>query len=100
MTMKRPVRFACRAAMGLAVVTAVAVVFGWVVMVAWNAVLPELFHLPAITYWQAVALLVLGRVLTGRFTHGSHGKCRWGRWRCKDEAEGDEAGHDGKSGCC
>jgi len=88
MKMKRPVHFACHAVLGLAVVTAVAVVFGWVVMTAWNAAIPDIFNLPAIGYWQAVAVLVLGRILTGRFSHGSHRRCGWGRWRSKDKTDG------------
>lgn len=33
------------------------------VMSLWNWLCPDLFHLPTITYWQAVALPVLLRLL-------------------------------------
>ncbi len=70
----RVLHFAGHAVVGLAVVVAVALVFGWVVMTAWNAVIPATFSLPALTFWPAVALLVLGRVLTGRFHHRHRGR--------------------------
>lgn len=53
-------------------------VFGLVVMGLWNWLMPALFGLRAITYWQAVALLVLSRILLGGFR--GHGGYR-GRWR-------------------
>lgn len=60
-------------ALGLAVAVVFGLLFGWVVMVAWNAVVPDLLAMPALTYWQAFAMLVLTRVLVGSFNHGSHG---------------------------
>ena len=73
----RALHFAGHAVLGLAVVVAVALLFGWVVMTAWNAVIPATFSLPPLAFWPAVALLVLGRVLTGRFHH-RHGGRRHG----------------------
>jgi hypothetical protein len=46
--------------------------FGYVTMRLWNAVLPDISSLPPLTFWQAVALLVLARLFTGRFSHGRH----------------------------
>lgn len=40
---------------------------GAVVMLLWNAILPPLVSVNAITYWQAVGLLVLCRILFGNF---------------------------------
>ena len=37
--------------------------FGAIVMLLWNAVIPELFGGPAITFWQAAALLLLSHIL-------------------------------------
>src|SRR5579872_5027618 len=33
----------------------------------WNALMPAIFGLPAISYWQALGLFLLSRVLFGRF---------------------------------
>jgi len=44
---------------------------GEVVMLLWNWLAPALFHLPVITFWQALALLAICRILFGGF--GMHG---------------------------
>jgi hypothetical protein len=64
--------------------TAFAFLFGAVVMWLWNALMPDIFHLGVITYWQAVGLAILGRLLFGGFHHGGHhhrGYHRFGQWR-------------------
>ena len=55
-------------------------VVGQVVLHLWNWLLPPLFGWHTITFWQAIALLVLCRILFGRFGHGGHGH-RGGHWR-------------------
>lgn len=47
-----------------------AFVFGGVVMLLWNALLPALFHLPVIGFWQALGLLLLTKILFGGFRGG------------------------------
>jgi len=42
-----------------------------VTMLLWNALLPVLFKIPVITYWQAAGLLLLSRLLLGGL-HGFH----------------------------
>jgi Ca2+/H+ antiporter, TMEM165/GDT1 family len=46
------------------------VVFGQIVMLLWNALMPVVFHLPLITFWQALGLLVLSKILFGGFRGG------------------------------
>ena len=46
-----------------------AVAFGFVVMALWNALLPVIFNLPKISFWQAIGLLLLIRILFGGFGH-------------------------------
>jgi hypothetical protein len=36
---------------------------GWVVMLLWNWLIPEIFGLPSVSYWQAWGLLVLCWIL-------------------------------------
>ncbi len=38
---------------------------GWIVQLLWNALIPELFHGPWLSYWQSVGLLLLSRILVG-----------------------------------
>ncbi len=53
-----------------------------VVMLLWNALVPSLFAGPALTFWQAVGLLVLCRILFGGFRgHGGHHGWRRRAWR-------------------
>jgi hypothetical protein len=67
-----------------AVVGAV-LLFGWVVMLLWNAILPTVTGVSALTYWQAVGLLVLCKILFGGFRGGgrppysktSHWREKW-----------------------
>ncbi|MGA3046052.1 MAG: hypothetical protein ABSD67_05485 [Terracidiphilus sp.] len=54
----------------LALVAFVAI-FGEVVMHLWNWLLPPLFGWHQVTFWQALGLLVLCRILFGGF--GGHG---------------------------
>lgn len=40
-----------------------ALLFGFPIKWLWNAVVPEIFGLPTITYWQAVGLNMLSALL-------------------------------------
>ena len=44
-------------------------IFGGGTMLLWNALMPALFTLPAITFLQACGLVVLGRLLFGSHAH-------------------------------
>jgi hypothetical protein len=37
----------------------------------WNVLMPAILRVPAISFWQALALFLLSRVLFGRFAGGS-----------------------------
>ena len=45
---------------------------GLVVQSLWNGLMPDIFRLPAISYWQAMGLFVLAKILFG-FGMGRHG---------------------------
>lgn len=46
--------------------------FGFFTMHLWNWLMPVLFRLPEITFWQTVGLMVLSRLVIGGF--GGHGR--------------------------
>jgi hypothetical protein len=46
--------------------------FGWVVMLLWNWLMPDIFGLKRLGYWQAWGLLVLSHILFKSFGSG-HG---------------------------
>jgi len=58
-------------------------VFGQAVLHLWNWLMPSLFGLPVITFWQALGLMVLSWLLFGglRGFHGSHRRDYGRRWR-------------------
>ncbi len=58
-------------------------VVGLVVEHLWNWLMPTLFGLKRITYWQAVGLLVLCKILLGGFH--KHGGARGHNWNAKRE---------------
>src|SRR5512140_23820 len=39
--------------------------FVLLVRLLWNWLMPPIFHLPAITYWQALGVLVLSKIIFG-----------------------------------
>lgn len=56
----------------LAFVILAAAVFGWAVSELWNWLMPALFGLGTITFWQALGLFLLGRILFGGFRGFGH----------------------------
>jgi len=60
------------------------------VMVLWNAIVPELFGGPPLGYWQALGLLALSRLLIGGVSYSvssGHSTPSQGRWREAFEAK-------------
>lgn len=50
---------------------------GWVVMMLWNNVLAEVATVKIITYWQALGLLLLSKILFGGFNKWGGKHKRW-----------------------
>ena len=46
-------------------ILAVTAALGTLLMLIWNALMPQLFHLQEITFWQALLLLIFCRILFG-----------------------------------
>ena len=79
-----------RVAKGIKVLLMVIVaffVFGFVTMHLWNWLMPTIFGLTPITFWQALGLVLLSKILFGGFhRHGGGGRrADWkrkmqGRW--------------------
>ena len=46
-------------------ITLLALLFGYVVMLLWNWLMPDIFGLGIITFWQAVGIVVLAKLLFG-----------------------------------
>ena len=89
-------------------------VFGSVVMLLWNNVAVPVLHVSTITFWQALGILVLAKILFGHFGSGASNryyrkqrmlwkhmtpeqreqfKQEWKRRRWGSRSSGTEAGH-------
>jgi len=75
MSVRRPIKFIL---MGILAILALAL-FGFVVMLLWNSLMPDVFGLRTVSYWQAVGLLILGRMFFGGFRGRPNHGTRWRR---------------------
>lgn len=69
-------------------VLGIAAVFGftYVVMLLWNALIPELFNGPELAYWQTLGLLVLSKILFSGIGGGKGDKSSHARkHRCDED---------------
>lgn len=48
---------------GALAITAFVFAFGYGIQWLWNWLMPDLFELPTISYWQAIGLFILSRIL-------------------------------------
>ena len=99
--------------LGVIGIVGLAILFGFIIMWLWNSLMPELFGLTTITYWQAVGLFILSKILIGcgssgggKSNHsskhsnkscGKDSKKDFSKWKHYDkfwEAEGDQAYKD------
>ena len=56
-----------KAIMFLLIFAAAVTTFGFVVMGLWNAILPAVLGVKAITFWRAMGILVLSKIFIRRF---------------------------------
>jgi hypothetical protein len=79
---------------GLALAVLFAFLFGWLVMLLWNRLMPQIFGLPQISYWQGWGLVLLAHILVkggwgsgcsgdGKGRHGRGGRDHADDW-CDD----------------
>jgi len=84
-----------------------ALVFGWLVMLLWNWLMPVVFHLGVIGYWQAFGIVILAKLIFGGIGggrggahrspwkgnpwEGRHGRDEWRFYREFWEKEGHQA---------
>jgi len=61
----RGLRIAGMVVLGVIGVALFALAFGWLVMILWNWLMPTIFHLEEIAYWQAFGLVILAKLLFG-----------------------------------
>jgi len=90
---------------GLCLGALIAVLFGILVEHLWNWLMPVLFHLPSVSFWQAVGLVFLSRLLFGHVgggrgwhRHHHHKRKHWcgpgGKWGGRGWKKHDRHGDD------
>jgi len=83
---------------GIGAVALFAALFGWLVMVLWNWLMPSLFGVKAITFWQGFGVLFLAKLLFGGV--GPRARPRHDRWRRRFRGRcygvDDEGGKEGE----
>ncbi len=76
-----------------------ALIFGWFVMLLWNWLMPAIFHLGEITFWQAFGIIILAKLIFGavgpggRHGHGWRGGPHHGPWERMSKDYGRERWH-------
>ncbi len=68
---------------GLVFGVLIAFVFGWVVMLLWNWLMPSIFGLPIISFWKAWGLLILSHLLFKAGGHHPHHNSKSWKSKCK-----------------
>lgn len=51
----------------LALIAFFSLIGAFILMLAWNVVMPALFHLPALGFWQAYAITILVSIVGSAF---------------------------------
>ncbi len=79
---------------GIAAAAVIALLFGLLVELLWNWLMPEIFGLPTINYWQAFGLIILAKIFFGSgHGHNTDHKSSMKRFikKNKDESEPEKA---------
>jgi len=76
----------------------------YIVMLLWNSLLPEILHTGTITFWQAMGLFILAKILFGFGKGGGRGGAPWmrhkmERWRDMSPEERDRLREQMRSRC-
>jgi hypothetical protein len=100
---KRGKKFWIKAAiLGPLAIAAGVYIFGSVVMLLWNGILPDLFGFGTITFWQGIGILVLSKILFGGFGSGHSGRSnrhRKERWMNLSPEEREKMKADWRDRC-
>jgi hypothetical protein len=77
-------------AAGVVAVPAFLALFGAVTMWLWNWLMPTIFKLPEIGFWQAVGLLLLARIFFKGGHAGRMGRAHWRKAKLRERMREDE----------
>jgi hypothetical protein len=73
--MPKPFRIMIYTVLGTVAAVGFGLLFGWIIVWLWNWLMPMIFGLPTITFWQGVGIFILAKILFGGFSsHGDSSK--------------------------
>lgn len=96
---KSPIKVVGTVLVGMILIIGLAILFGYTIMWLWNWLMPAIFNLPTLTFWQATGLFVLCKALLGGIGGGaccskksSKKQCKkdFSKWRFYEEFWNDE----------
>ena len=70
-------------------ITGLVILFGFVIMWLWNWLMPDIFGLTTLNYWQAIGLFILLKILVGGCGGFGSGKSSTRKSDCKSRGKGD-----------
>ena len=80
----RGARIALMVAAGVVLVPAFFALFGAITMWLWNWLMPTIFKLPTIGFWQAVGILALSHILFKGNQFGKPGRTQWKKEKIRE----------------
>lgn len=86
---KSPIEIAGIIIFGAIAIVGLAILFGFVLMWLWNWLMPEIFGLTTLTYWQAVGLFILLKILIGGCGSGGSKSSKSSKDNCNKESKTD-----------
>ncbi len=89
---KSPIEIVGWVLLGIIGITALIILFGFVIMWLWNWLMPDLFGLSTITFWQAMGICLLSKILFGGIGGGKGGSSNKSSYKKGSKEECGEIG--------
>ncbi|WP_299550324.1 hypothetical protein [Seonamhaeicola sp.] len=86
---KSPGEIAGMIIFGIIAITGLAILFGFIIMWLWNWLMPMIFGLTTLTFWEAVGVFILFKILLGGCNFGSDSSSKKSKSKCKKDRKGD-----------
>ncbi|OEJ99330.1 hypothetical protein A8C32_09190 [Flavivirga aquatica] len=86
---KSPIEIAGLIVFGTIFIAGLAILLGFIIMWLWNWLMPEIFGLTTLTYWQSVGIFILFKILLGGCGSGSKKGSKHSKSSCKEDSKSD-----------
>ena len=67
----KPIQIIAYTVLGVIAAFGFGLLFGWIIVWLWNWLMPMIFGLPTITFWQGAGIFILAKILFGGFNSHS-----------------------------